>query len=140
MRKGLRQETFKYVEGILNTYNRYEPWIKQRKEAVAHPYKIVDENIGGGKANRTSDPTGDTASRLAIDKQLQNLQAEYTAVKETLRESRPVTRDIIQLYYFDRPRTKTWDGIAVEVNYSKKTCLNLRDQFVCDVADKLGLV
>lgn len=140
MRAGLRNETFKYIEGVIRSYKQYPKWIKAREEAVEYPYTPPDKNIGGGRSSGTSDPTAQTATRLVIDRELHGLRQEYNAVKNTMQASSPETIRIIEMYYLTVPRTKTWDGIAQEVGYSRRQCLILRDSFVKCVAELLGKI
>lgn len=132
--------TFKQIEIILSEYPRYEAYISKREEELLNPYSYTDENIGGGKTNRTSDTTAIKAIRLADDRILQRLRFQHQAVKRTYDSADEDTQEIIKEYYFKQPRTKTWDGIALQVNSSKRTCFRIRTAFFGRLADELGLV
>ena len=131
--------TFKQIEIILQEYPRYEDYIKRREEELLNPYTPQDTNQGGGKSNRTSDTTAAKAITLADDRILQRIKFQYWAVKNTYESADEVTQEIIDEYYFKQPRTKTWDGIALQVNSSKRTCFRIRKAFFSKLADELGL-
>ena len=132
--------TFKQIEIILQEYPRYEGYINRREEELLNPYTPTDTNIGGGKSNRTSDTTAVKAITLADDRILQRIRFQYRAVKRTYDRADEETQEIIKEYYFKQPRTKTWDGIALQVNWSRRKCLNIRNAFFDKLADELGFV
>ena len=130
--------TFKQIEIILREYPRYEDYIKKREEELLYPYQTQDTNQGGGKSNRMSDTTAVKAITLADDRILQRIKFQHQAVKRTYDSADEITQDIIGEYYFKQPRTKTWDGIALQVNSSKRTCFRIRKAFFSKLADELG--
>ena len=131
--------TFKQIEIILSEYPRYEGYINRREEELLNPYTPTDTNIGGGKSNRTSDTTAVKAITLADDRILQRIRFQYRAVKRTYEQVDEITQEIIEEYYFKQPRTKTWDGIALQVHTSKRSCFRIRKAFFSKLADELGL-
>lgn len=135
----MRHKTRTEIENLLREYPRYESYIKNQEEKILFPDSTrMDENIGGGSGGYISDPTGTKAATLVEDKVLKELQKERDAVDKTLRESHLEAVTIIDEYYFKRPRTKTWDGIAVDMSLSKSTCLRIRNEFFNRLADELG--
>ena len=131
--------TFKQIEIILQEYPRYEGYIKKREEELLNPYQPQDTNQGGGKSNRTSDTTAVKAITLADDRILQRIKFQHWAVKNTYNQADDITQEIIEEYYFKQPRTKTWDGIALQVHTSKRSCFRIRKAFFSKLADELGL-
>lgn len=139
MRAGLRNETFKYVEAILRSYTQYPKWIKHRENEIYYPTKEVDENMGGSRSSFISNEVERIATKLVLDKQLQSLRAEYSAVQyafDKLTDEK--AKLVIKLFYIER--TKTWEGVAQETKYSRRQCLNIRDRFIKEVADYLGMI
>ena len=132
--------TFKQIEIILQEYPRYEGYIRRREEELLNPYTPEDTNQGGGKSNRTSDTTAVKALTLADDRVLHRLRFQYEAVKHTYEQADEITQEIIEEYYFKQPRTKTWDGIALQVHTSKRSCFRIRKAFFNKLADELGFV
>ena len=130
--------TFKQIEIILQEYPRYEAYIKRREEELLNPYPPEDTNMGGGKSNRTSDTTAVKAITLADDRILQRIRFQYRVVKRTYDRADEDTQEIIKEYYFKQPRTKTGDGIALQVHTSKRSCFRIRKAFFSKLADELG--
>ena len=131
--------TFKQIEIILQEYPRYEEYIQRREEELLNPYTPQDTNQGGGKSNRTSDTTAIKAITLADDRILKRIRFQHQAVKCTYEQADEITQEIIEEYYFKQPRTKTWDGIALQVHTSKRSCFRIRKAFFSKLADELGL-
>ncbi|MCW6682060.1 hypothetical protein NHG29_04140 [Aerococcaceae bacterium NML160702] len=138
MRAGLREETFKYIEGIVRSYHQYEKWIKQREAEIYNPPKIEeDENIGGGRSPYLTNETERIATKLVLDKQLQSLREEYSAVKYAFSMCKDEREaQVIHLFYVQRK--KTWEGVADETKYSRRQCMNIRDVFIKRVAEYMG--
>ena len=129
------------LEYILLEYLDYPSYIKQVEEELLNPHTVdVDENIGGGRGSHLSNPTERIALSIVDDKRLNRIQAQQQAVDKVYQESLPKTQEIIREYYWQRPRTKTWDGVAKQVNYSRRQCHNLRNDFFDRLADELGMM
>ncbi|MDT2814347.1 hypothetical protein P7H75_05770 [Vagococcus carniphilus] len=136
----MRKGTFKYIEQIIEDYDKYDNLIKKREQEIWHPQRETDENIGGGQRPRDFNMVERLASRLVEDERLCRLKDEKDALDRAFRICRPGTDKIIRMWYLDKPRLKTWDGVAKEVNWSRRTCINLRDEFIQSVADELGMI
>lgn len=137
---GLRWRTYRYCEGLLYDYCSYEKLIKEREEAIINPFRVVDENIGGGRNTIISNDTERIASALVEDDRLNQLNKEYEAISESLEMLSDENRKVITLAYFVKPRTKTWTGIAIECDYSIRQCYRIRDKVIESIANKLGMV
>lgn len=135
----IEQSTFRYVEGILHSFEKYPRMISNRRLEITNPYTETDGNIGGGSGNRISNETERMASRLISDKKLMGLTSRYNAMKETLARADDKTRQIIEIYYIKKPRLVTWEGVAEQVDYSSRQCRRIRDKFIQDLAEELGL-
>lgn len=138
-RAGLREGTYKYIESIISNYNEYPRLIIERERDLKNPYTVKDKNQGGGKSSITKNEVEEMAIKLISDKKLNTLKEEYRAIDNTFFTSDIITKRIIKLYYIDKPRTKTWDGVAYSVGYAKRHCYRLRDSFIKKVADHLGM-
>lgn len=137
MRQGLRS----YLEVILVDYPDLDKHITDREQEILHPDNVyADENIGGGRGSRISNPTAKKAVTIADDKNIQSFKRYRDAIEKVINQSDEITNQIIKEYYFTKPRTKTWEGVAQTVNYSKRHCLTLRDIFFEKLAEELRLV
>lgn len=135
----MKRGTFEYIEQTLLDYSRMEKHIEKRIEELKYPVRDKDENIGGGKSNTTSDPTGRLAVTIADDKLIYNLQRTKDTVAEVLDTLEPEARKIIELYYIEKPRKYTWSGVADQVGYSKSQCIRIRDTVFEKIAEELGM-
>lgn len=143
MSKKLKRTTFIQIEQILKEYKTYSKIISERKLDLLYPYQEADkrdDNIGGGRSNKTSQPTEDMALKLATDKQLNRIEFQKKAIEKVYNNSSEGTQKVIKEYYFTVPRTKSWAGIAEETRYSRRQCFRLRDQFFNELADELGMI
>ena len=136
----MNSNTFKQIEIMLSEYPKYEQYIKSREEELTNPYQITDTNQGGGQSNMTSDTTGLKAITLAEDRVLQRLKFQHRAIKRTYDAADPSVQKMIKEYYFTKPRTRTWSGVADYVGWSRSQCFNLRNAFFSQLADELGLM
>lgn len=131
--------TFKFIEQTLIDFNDMDDHIKKRIESLKYPVVHTDENIGGGRSNLTTDPTERLAITLADDLMLSNLRNIKKAVEVVLDDLEPRARDVIELYYMEKPRLLTWSGVAMETNYSSSQCRRIRNLVFKEIAKKLGL-
>ena len=136
-REGLRDGAFRHTEAVIQSYYKYPQWIKKREEELHHPHKQTDVNQGGG-GNIPSSPTENTAMRLMLDKQLKQWNFEYAALKEMMVSADDETLKIIELWYLEKPRRHTWDGVSLITNVSRRQCIRLRNEFVRELSEKLS--
>lgn len=105
-------------------------------------YNIIqstpDENVGGGRSNIISKPTEILATRLDTHKQLEYLEEIVYAIETVYNISPPHYRKLIQLRYWDKNNNLSWDGLALELNCTKRTAIRWRDKIVYDIAELLG--
>jgi len=136
----MKQGTFKYIEQLLRDYPDMGAYIKKREEALIYPDELeLDTNIGGGRSPFISKPTERIAITITEDKRLQELSRCKQAIDRLIDEADFITVGVVQMFYFARPRLKTWDGIAQDTGMSERHCRRLRDKFFGLVADELGL-
>ena len=131
--------TFKFIEQTLIDFNDIDSHIEKRIDALKYPVVHTDENIGGGKSNLTSNPTERLAITLADDLMLSNLRNIKKVVETELDKLEPKPREVIQLYYIDKPRILTWAGVALEISYTERHCRRIRNELFKEIAKKLGL-
>lgn len=134
----MKKRTFRFLEELIEDYYQMDEYISNVEEELRYPWKESDDNIGGGRGSMTSDPTAKKALTVAEDKQLRLLKERKKALDNVINRARPETLEVISLWYWRKPRTLTWDGIAERTNYSRRTCMLLREQFVDDLAKELG--
>ncbi|MGX7108337.1 DUF722 domain-containing protein [Facklamia miroungae] len=137
----MRKSTFVQIECTLSEYPDYERLLRERKNEILYPYnEFQDENIGGSRSPKISNTTESKALSLVKDKQLNRIKFQKQAIEKCLDHSGRGVKEIIKMYYFTKPRVKTWEGIAQDVNFSRRQCINLRNNFFSRLADELGFI
>jgi len=134
----LRKGAFQHVESELYAYPETRREIVRLKAEIIAGYKEPDENIGGGRSDRTGDPTGQTAVLLVTNRRLEQLERIADAI-ETVYNCLPAERQkLVRLKYWTKPQTLTWEGIARELHISRRQAFNWRDQAVRVIGSRLG--
>ncbi|MCI1574723.1 MAG: transcriptional regulator [Weizmannia coagulans] len=135
----MRKPTFKHIEYEIYIYHDTVKEIKRLQKDIIYANTSDDENVGGGRASTTPGrPTERIATRLATNKVLQNLESIAYAIETVYNESNNEYKRLIRLKYWTKPQTKTWDGIAEELNVSKRQAMRWRDEIVYKIGEKLG--
>lgn len=136
----MKAGTFKYIEQLLREYPDMGNYIARREEELIYPDELaLDQNIGGGRSSFISKPTERMAITIIEDKRLRELSRCKQAIDKLINEADFISVGIIQMFYFTRPRLKTWDGIAMDTGLSERQCRRIRDNFFKQVAEELGL-
>jgi len=134
----LKRGTFQHVESELFAYHDTQREIVRLKNEILHGKGNDDENVGGGRSSMPSDPTGRTAVLLTSHKKLEQLQNITDAIESVINRLPNDKRRMIELRYWTRPQTLTWDGIADKLHVSRRTALNWRDEIIQAVALRAG--
>jgi len=136
----MKRGTFVYIEQLLREYPEMGNYIKQREEELIYPDELViDQNIGGGRSSFISKPTERMAITIIEDKRLRELSRCKCAIDKLISEADFIMVGVIQMFYFEKPRLRTWEGIAMDTGLSERHCRRLRDKFFQAVADELGM-
>lgn len=133
----LKTGTIKHIEAELYDYKGTVRRIQQRREELAES-SSVDENMGGGKSNLPSRPTEQLATRLASDVRLQELERIAGSIEHVYNICDKERQELIRLKYWTHPQTRTWEGIAQELNISRRQAFNWRNQIVQAIGEQLG--
>lgn len=133
----IRKTTFSHIESELYDYfDTRKSIIRIRSELLnASP---SHENTGGGRSSLPSDPTGRTASLIASDRRLKSMEERVQAITEVVERLTDDKKKMIQLRYWARPQTLTWDGIAMELKCNRATVFRWRDDVIEAIAIRLG--
>lgn len=128
---------FKQVEDILYDYPKLESEIAKRRLSIRVPHRESGESVGG-KSNIISRPQESYVINLERDKRLKILEEHLEVATEVLETLDPSEYEVIRLYYFQRPRRYTWEGVAQKTGYSKRQCYRIRDTVVTSIGRTLG--
>lgn len=136
----MRKGTFNFIEQILLDYKYIDQHIEERFKILCYPVVLEeDENIGGSRGSKISNPTQQLAITISDDVFIAHLRRNKLAITKVLKKLDPKAKKVIELYYFDVPRKYTWVGVAKQCNYSEKQCRNIRNYVFEQIAKELGL-
>lgn len=134
----IKTGTFKHVESELYAYHDTRKEIVRLKNEILYGSSSSDENVGGGRSNLPGDPTGRTALMMVNHRKIEQLERIVDAIEFVVEHLPPQKKKLVQLRYWTRPQTLTWDGIAKEVPAHRATVLRWRDEIICGIAEKIG--
>ncbi|MEG0123168.1 hypothetical protein [Enterococcus sp.] len=134
----MKKGTFKMLEGLIEDYPTMDRYIKRVELEIEYPWQESDDNVGGSRSTSATSTTERAGLKLATDKHLRLLRERKKALDKIVQSAKPETIKIIRLWYWTKPRTKTWDGIAEDVGYSKRMCHLLRNEFIECLGKELG--
>jgi len=129
---------FKRVEQLLEDYPKLDSEIKKRRLALLYPVREHDENIGGSKSQSNTSLAETFVVTLDQDRRLTRLEEQKFIIEEVLNKLQEDDYSVIKLYYFEKPRTLTWDGIAMATRNSRSRCFEVRKSVVEEIGRKLG--
>lgn len=96
-----------------------------------------DSGIRGTDIGNT---TQSKALRLISNKRLAQLQRTILAIERVLMNLTEDKFKLVQLKYWDHPRTLTDDGIAMELFIDKRSLYNWNNTILLALAKEMGLV
>ena len=129
--------TFKHIEAELYKYNQTVKEIQKLRYNVIQSTEDRDENVGGGRSGRISNPTEEAATRLTTHKQLEYLEDIAYSIETVHNLASEDYRQLIQIRYWSG-KEYTWDGLALELKRNKRTVQRWRNEIVGAIAEVLG--
>ncbi|WNF07252.1 transcriptional regulator [Brevibacillus borstelensis] len=133
----IKKGTFQHIESELYAYHETRKEIVRLKNDILYASHPVDSN-GGGRSNLPGDPTARTATLLTTHRELESLERIVGAIDSVYESLPDEKRRLIQLKYWSKPQTRTWDGIALEMSTHRVTLIRWRNDIVRSIAAKLG--
>lgn len=133
-----KKVTFKHAESEWYNYYQTLKEIANLREAIMNPTKEIDENVGGGRSNATTSPTEKIVTRLSTNKQLKYLEEITTAIENVYNALPNDYKKLVQVRYWKKDKRLTWDGIAAELNVSRRQAIYWRDDIIQATVEVLG--
>ena len=133
----LSMGAFKHVESELYRYHETKKTLETLKNNILYSSPKPDL-YGGGKSNIPGDPTGRKATLISVHKKIESFESIVGAIEHVYERLPEEKQKLVRLKYWTQPQTLTWDGIAMELNVSRRTAINWRDGIVYAIADLLG--
>lgn len=135
----MRRDTYRYIESEIRMFNETAREYKRRRSELLTDQHQPDEAQSSSKPNTVSSPTERYAIRLVDDRRLARLQNVMEAIEDVYERSSDDHKKFIEMNYWQKPRARTIEGIAVELNVSVRTIYRLRNEIVYSVAKLMGL-
>ena len=132
----LRSGTIKHIEAEIYDYHDTLKRIKERREEL-----MSDPAREEGMPSSPTLPSSTVerhATRLTMDRQLQELERVASAVEHVYNLCDEGRKELIRLKYWAKPQLKSWEGIALELHISKRQAYRWRDEVVQAVGEQLG--
>lgn len=134
----MRRDTYRYIESEIRMYKETKrEWERRRAELLTDRHE-PDDAQSSSKPNVISNPTERYALRLVADRRLTKLQTVIEAVENVYESSSEDHKRFIEMNYWQKPREKTIDGIAIELKMSVRNLYRLRNEIVYSVAKLMG--
>lgn len=133
--------TFKKVESEWYGYYNTLKEITKLRESIINPYDDEpDTNTGGGanSVRNPGDPTGKLATRLTTNKQLEYLNTVVDAIDQVYNALPDDYKKLVRYKYWSKNKLLTWDGIALELNVSKRQAMRWRNEIIQATVEVLG--
>ncbi|MER2254681.1 MAG: transcriptional regulator [Priestia megaterium] len=119
----------------------YKRQMRHRERDLIEGWLESDTNIGGGKANRISDTTGNKATILADDVMLQNLKRIVHTIESLYKELDNDQKTIVDMRYWDQKNhCYEWEDIADRLYMSRNKVLRKRNALIKETAKRTGWV
>lgn len=128
-----------YLEQELLNYDRTKERMNDLRTEIQNPWRQQDENIGGGRSNANVSVTETSAIRLINDKRIEHLERVTKAIDSLYEESTEVEKMLLELYYFEKPRQLTDEGVAIKLHISRASFYRIRKHILLRLAEELGI-
>jgi RinA family phage transcriptional activator len=130
----------KKLEGYWSNLEDLKRELRYREWELLNPHQETDSNIGGGKANRVSDTTGNRAVLLADDRTYQNLKNIISTIEGLYPELDDDQKVIVQMRYWDKKECYEWQHIADKLYMSVQRVLRKRNNIIDETAKRMGWI
>ncbi|NIK10907.1 transcriptional regulator [Alkalibacillus almallahensis] len=139
----LSKQTFKKIEAEWFNYHQTLKEIAMLREEIHNPHieQTDDERlvIEGNKSTfEPSSPTEKIATRLTTNKQLNYLCEVTDAIEQVYQALPHHHQKLVRVRFWSKNRNLTWDGIAEELNVSRRQAIRWRDEIIHLTNEVLG--
>jgi RinA family phage transcriptional activator len=138
----IKKTTFKHVESEWYNYHiTLKDIVNLRQEILNPPVaEVEDINIvkGANSVRLPGDPTSKLAINIVASKQLQYMEKVIHAIESVYNALPDEYKKLVRIRYWQRNKQLTWDGIASELNVSKRQAMRWRDEIIQATVEVLG--
>lgn len=134
----IRKGTFRHIEQEIYSYHDTLKEIQLLRDNIMFCKTETDENVGGGRSSEPGRPTEKIATRLTTHKRLTELEKVANAIEKVYTGLPETHRKLVEIKYWKRPQTLTWEGIAEKLHVSRRQAFYMRDEIVWAISEVLG--
>ena len=139
VRAKVKKATFRYIESEIAHYHETVKEVGDLKMMLYEEGEGRSYAVDGRRSNMIGDPTFNKVAKVVQNRQIQHLERVIAAIDEVYEGLPDEKKRLVQVLYWSKPQKYTWDGIAEQFYYSKKTLQRWRDAIVNEIAEKLGM-
>lgn len=134
----------KLTDGIINQmlfdYPKIDEYVERRREEIEHPWIEQDENVGGGKSNKISNPIESMIITIDEDRIIRRLVEQKNAIYTACTHLKPEYLSVIRRYYFyNQASFKTINTIIKELDVPKASFYRAFAAFKHEIMSNLEL-
>ncbi|CAI2675310.1 hypothetical protein AKUG0406_PHAGE200210 (plasmid) [Apilactobacillus kunkeei] len=125
---------------MLFDYPKIDEYVEKRREEIEHPWIEQDENVGGGKSNKISNPIESMIITIDEDRIIRRLVEQKNAIYNACTHLKPEYLSVIRRYYFyNQASFKTINTIIKELDVPKTSFYRAFAAFKHEIMSNLEL-
>jgi len=132
----LRRELKAYIEAELRDYHQTKIDLVEAKDDLILQAPVADSS--GIRGTDTGRPTESKVMQLITNKRIKRAEQIVRAIETVIGALPEEKYRLIELRYWQRPRTLTDDGIAVELSCDRSTLYRWIDGILMAIASEMG--
>lgn len=133
----MNRQVRSYIEHELRHYHETKRELEQLRDSILN--ETGGGDISGIRGSGTGDPTAKKAMRLMTNARLKRLEETVTAIDNVVESLDGDKYRLVELNYWEKPRTLTDMGMAQRLNVGQRTFYRWRDGIVHAIAMEMGL-
>lgn len=136
----MKRNTFRYLESITYEYYDILKQIKEIEQEILHATDNSHDDVQPGKvtSKNINSETETRATALLTDKRLIRLKQQVEAIDKVYDSLMDEKRELIKIYYWNRPAGKNLTGLAHDLNLTPRTAYRWRREFIIKLGKELG--
>ena len=135
---GLKRGVRLYIESELRDYDSTKKEWEQLQTDVIYSSGGGDDS--GIRGTDVGAPTERKALKLITNRRLSQLERTIKAFEKVMMNLTEDMYRLVQMKYWDLPRTLTDDGIALELHIDKRTLYRYTNGILLALAKEMGVV
>lgn len=132
----LKREMKAYIEAELRDYHQTKLDLIEHKDELILQSPVSDSS--GVRGTNVSRPTESKAMKLITNKRIKRAEQIVRSIETVINALPEEKYRLVELRYWQQPRTLTDDGIAVELSCDRSTLYRWIDGILLAIAIEMG--